>query len=44
MDPIRIWKAYSIDEQILVWLGLVWFWIFQALNMLVNVTSKVRIS
>ncbi len=44
MDPIWIWKTYSIYEQILVWLGVVWFWISQALNMLVNVTSKVRIS
>ncbi len=37
-------QAYTIYEQILVWLGLVWFWIFQALSMLVNVTSKLRIS
>jgi hypothetical protein len=25
MVPIRIWKAHSIYEQILVWLGLAWF-------------------
>jgi hypothetical protein len=43
MDPIWIWKAYLIYEQILVWPGLVWFWT-QALNKPVNVTSKVRIS
>ncbi len=44
MDPIWIWKTYSIYEQILVCLGLVWFWSFQAFNKPVNVTSNVRIS